>query len=74
VRDILEGGEASGGLVVPRGDTTALALALSRVLDDQAWGRELGKRARCRAEKCFSPEAIGKQLSDFLLSQKVCAT
>jgi starch synthase len=71
VPDILESGEASGGLVVPRGDATALALALGRVLDDQAWGRELGKRARSRAEKYFSPEAIGKQLSDFLLSQRV---
>jgi starch synthase len=74
VPDILEEGEASGGLVVPRGDATALALALGRVLDNEAWGRELGKRARCRAKKCFSPEAIGKQLSDFLLSQKVCAS
>lgn len=70
VPDILEGGEESGGLVVPRGDATALALALGRVLDNEAWGRELGKRARCRAENCFSLEAIGKQLRDFLLSQK----
>ncbi|WP_243713993.1 glycosyltransferase family 4 protein [Nostoc sp. 106C] len=71
VPDILEEGETSGGLVVLRGDATALALALGRVLDDQTWGRELGKRARSRAENYFSPEAIGKQLSDFLLTQKV---
>ncbi len=70
VPDILEGGEASGGLVVPRGDALALALALGRVLDDEAWGRELGKRARCRAQECFSLETIGKQMRDFLLSQK----
>jgi starch synthase len=67
VPDIFEGGEASGGIVVPRGDATALALALGRVLDNEAWGRELGKRARCRAEECFSLEVIGKQLHDFLL-------
>ena len=67
VPDIFEGGEASGGIVVPRGDATALALALGRVLDNEAWGRELGKRARCRAEECFSLEAIGKQLRTFLL-------
>jgi starch synthase len=67
VPDILERGELSGGLVVPREDSTALALALSRVLDDEAWGWELGKRARCRVEEHFSPEAIGKQLRDFLL-------
>jgi glycosyltransferase involved in cell wall biosynthesis len=67
VPDILEGGEDSGGLVVPRGDAVALASALGRVLDNEAWGRELGKRARCRAEECFSLEAIGKQLRTFLL-------
>jgi glycosyltransferase involved in cell wall biosynthesis len=66
--DILEEGEVSGGIIVPRGDATALALALGRVLDDEAWGRELGKRARSRAENCFSPEAIGKQLRNFLYS------
>jgi len=71
VPDILEGGEASGGLVVPREDANALALALGRVLDDEAWGREMGKRARCRAENYFSSEAVGKQLRNFLLRQKV---
>lgn len=71
VPDILEGGEASGGLVVPRGDATALALALGSVLDNEVWGRELGKRARYRVEDCFSLEAIGKQLRDFLLSRSV---
>ena len=68
VSDILEGGEASGGLVVPRGDAKALALALGRVLDNKSWSRQLGKRARCRAEECFSLEAIGKQLHDFLFN------
>jgi glycosyltransferase involved in cell wall biosynthesis len=68
VPDILEGGEASGGLVVPRGDAMALALALGRILDNQAWGRELGKLARCRVVECFSLETIGKKLRDFLFS------
>lgn len=68
VPDILEGGEASGGLVVPRNDTAALALALGRVLDNEVWSRELGKRARCRVETCFSFEAVGKQLRTFLLN------
>lgn len=67
VPDILEEGEVSGGIVVPREDSKALALALGRVLDDEAWGRELGKRARYRVEEYFSPEAVGKQLRDFLL-------
>jgi glycosyltransferase involved in cell wall biosynthesis len=71
VPDILEGGEVSGGLVVPREDAAALALALGRVLDNEAWGRELGKRARHRAQECFSLEAIGRQMRDFLFKQAV---
>ncbi len=67
IAEILEGGEVSGGLVVPREDAKALALALGRVLDDEIWGREMGKRARRRVEEYFSPKAIGKQLRDFLL-------
>lgn len=68
VADIFEGGEASGGLLVPCGDATALALALGSILNNEVWRRELGLRARCRVENCFSLEAIGKQLRDFLLS------
>ena len=70
VPDILEGGEASGGLVVPRGDAVALALALGRILDNKDWGRQLGELARKRAENCFSLEAIGTQLHNFLLKPK----
>jgi len=70
VLDIFQAGEASGGLIVPRNDVQALASALDRVLDDEVWGRELGKLARHRAEECFSLLAIGKQLRNFLLSQK----
>ncbi|BAZ13304.1 putative glycosyl transferase [Calothrix sp. NIES-4071] len=70
VPDILEKGEESGGIVVPRNDVAALALALGRVLDDSSMRHQLGKAARCRAEECFSLEAIGKQLRDFLLTSK----
>jgi glycosyltransferase involved in cell wall biosynthesis len=66
VSDIFEGGEASGGLVVPCGDAGALALALGRVLDDEPWGRELGARARRRVEVSFSLEAVGEQLRAFI--------
>jgi starch synthase len=71
ISDILEKGETSGGLIVPREDVKALALALGRILDDEAWRRELGKRARLRAEECFSFEVIGQQLRDTLLTQKI---
>ena len=68
--DIFEDGEASGGIVVPPENAAELALALGRVLDDQAWGRELGQRARSRVEACFSLEAVGRQLRTFLLNGK----
>ena len=74
VPDILEGGVASGGLVVPRNDACALAMALGRVLDDETWGRELGALARRRAEATFSLEAVGKQLRAFLSSRSPSAS
>jgi starch synthase len=64
--DILDGGEAAGGLVVPRGDVDALAKALGRALDDPAWCHEVGQSARARAHGHFSLEAVGAQLRDFL--------
>jgi glycosyltransferase involved in cell wall biosynthesis len=67
IPDILDGGAASGGLVVPSSNATELASALGRVLDDQDWACELGQRARRRVEACFSLEAVGRQLRAFLL-------
>lgn len=68
VADILEDGEQSGGVVVPRGDAPALARALAGMLDDEARSRRLGERARLRAESCFSLKAVGEQLKAFFLS------
>jgi glycosyltransferase involved in cell wall biosynthesis len=70
IPDILEQGEESGGLVVPRGDPAALAHALGRVLDDPALAQELGRRARRRAESHFSLEVVGRQLKDFIFEGK----
>jgi starch synthase len=69
VPDILPDRELSGGIIVPREDSTALAEGIGSLLDNQAWRHELGKRARDRAEKCFSLEAIGKQLREFILAK-----
>jgi starch synthase len=71
VPDIFEGGEISGGIVVPRGDSGALALALGHILDDASRGRELGVCARRRVETCFSLEAVSKQLHAFLSGRGV---
>ena len=68
IPDILEGGERSGGIIVPRESATQLASAVGRLLDDEAWSRELGMRARRRVEDYFSLEAVGHQLRNFLFS------
>lgn len=70
IPDILEGEEAAGGCVVPRGDAAALASALGPVLDDVAWSRTLGARARRRVERSFTREAVGKQLRAFLTQRR----
>jgi glycosyltransferase involved in cell wall biosynthesis len=66
IPDIFEAGEASGGIIIPRENTAELADALGRLLDDEIWHRELGRRARCRVEAGFSLETVGKQLRSFL--------
>ncbi len=70
VPDILEGGEAGGGLVVPREDPAALAQALGHLLDDPARRRALGAHARRRVGTAFSLEAGGRQLRAFLLPDR----
>lgn len=67
IPDIVKDGEASGGIVVPCGDSVAFASAIGRVLDDKVLRQEWGKRARHRVEEYFSLEVVGKQLRDFLL-------
>ncbi|MGG6293242.1 glycosyltransferase family 4 protein [Leptolyngbya sp. AN02str] len=69
VPDILEQGEHSGGLVVPREDVNALAEALGNVLDNDEWRHELGQRAHQRIEQAFAPYAVGLQLRQFLLGE-----
>ncbi len=71
IPEILEFGEASGGLVVPCENPLALAEALGRFLDNEAWASELGRSARSRAEECFSLEVIGNQLRDFLIDKEI---
>jgi glycosyltransferase involved in cell wall biosynthesis len=66
VAEILAGGEASGGVIVPREDPQALALAVGRFLDDPAWSRAMGQRARLRVTTCFAPGPVGRQLRAFL--------
>lgn len=69
IPELLEGGEESGGIVVPPGDAGALAGALGHVLDDERLRQELGTRARRRVEQRFSLEMVGGQLRDFMASR-----
>ncbi len=71
VPDILEDGEASGGLVVPREDPEALARALGPLLTDPARCRAVGARARRRVETAFSLDAVGRQLRTFFSERGV---
>jgi glycosyltransferase involved in cell wall biosynthesis len=56
VREVVEDGVH--GLVVPRGDATAMALALARVLEDPEAARERAAAARERFERRYTWEAI----------------
>ncbi|MGG6293245.1 glycosyltransferase family 4 protein [Leptolyngbya sp. AN02str] len=69
VPDILEQGEASGGVMVARESVDELAIALGRILDDPVLGIQLGTQARQRIEQSFSPLAIGRQLRSVLLGE-----
>jgi glycosyltransferase involved in cell wall biosynthesis len=69
IADIFEDGETSGGIIVPREDADALARALIRLLDNETLRHTLGERARKRVEACFSLEAVGQQLRDFLCAR-----
>lgn len=71
VADIFEGGESSGGVVVPVGDASALADALLRLCADPALEAAIGARARDRAQQAFSTAAVGRQLRPFLLGQGI---
>jgi len=64
VREAL--GPEPAGVIVPRGDAAALAKALALLLDDEALRRDLGERARRRAESEFSLHVVGDRLRTFM--------
>jgi glycosyltransferase involved in cell wall biosynthesis len=68
ISDILEYGEASGGMIVPYESIDALALKIGQLLDNATRAQVLGQRARERVEQSFSFEVIGQQLKDLLVS------
>jgi glycosyltransferase involved in cell wall biosynthesis len=72
VPDILQGGDASGGVIVQRENAEQLAQELSRLLDQADYRKMLGVRARLRAESCFGFDVVGRQLRDVLVNAAQC--
>jgi glycosyltransferase involved in cell wall biosynthesis len=66
VAEALGDGEEAAGIVVPREDAGALAVALGQLIADDALGRALGALGRRRAEERFSLEVVGVRLRQFL--------
>ncbi|MBP3974937.1 glycosyltransferase family 4 protein [Pseudoxanthomonas spadix] len=64
--DILAGGEAAGGILVPRDDPSALAAAIERLRLDPGLRQRLGQAARRRVEHAFSVQAVARQLTSLL--------
>jgi glycosyltransferase involved in cell wall biosynthesis len=64
VTDLAPRGEADGVVVVPQGDTAALARALGDLLDDPARATALGHAARARVANAFSLDVVGARLAE----------
>ena len=66
ILDVLPRGEQSGGLVVPREDAPALAVALKRLIGSPDKLSQLGARARQEVETHFSLATLGVKLRSFM--------
>lgn len=69
VREILVGGDAPAGVIVPADDPPALARELARLLDNDALRQALGRAARRRAATLDSAH-IGEELRRFLFGSR----
>lgn len=58
-REVVRDGD--NGILVPAGDTRALARALLRLIEDETLRKAMGMRARARAESEFSQELVHEQ-------------
>lgn len=62
VADILKGGEASGGVIVPREQVDALSGAIAYLLTNDSLRHHLAQQSLDRIASCFSLETVGTQL------------
>ncbi|MEA5511021.1 glycosyltransferase family 4 protein [Crocosphaera sp. UHCC 0190] len=72
IADILVRGEASGGRIVPRENSTALGQAIEYLLDNPLLWPKWGQCARQRVKTAFSVEAVGQQLQQFFALSETC--
>lgn len=70
IPDILEDNENSGGIRVPCENSTQLALAIERLLEDRELRQLLGENARQRLETHFSLLSVGQKLRNLLFTKK----
>lgn len=65
--------DGSAGLLVPPGDVDAVAFALERLLGDQRWRRDMGRRARewvaCEADTTVCVRRLERLYADVLLGR-----
>jgi glycosyltransferase involved in cell wall biosynthesis len=67
VPEIVEDGKT--GILVPMGDVTAMAQAMSRVLADPRSAAEMGMRGRQRVQDCFTIDHTARKVEAVYLSQ-----
>lgn len=67
IPEILVGGEAAGGIIVPVGEVESFARALDTLLANEPQSLRLGKFARQQVEERFALSTVGVQLREFLV-------
>jgi starch synthase len=73
VPDIVGRGEAAAGILVPSGNSSALAQAIQKLFDDEELRSELGRRARDRAAAHSLP-TVGHQMRAFFEERGMSST
>jgi glycosyltransferase involved in cell wall biosynthesis len=73
IPDLVPAGKQSGGVLIEAGNVETLVREMKVLLDDPDLALELGRRARHHAEKNFTKEALGRQLRELLLPERISA-
>jgi glycosyltransferase involved in cell wall biosynthesis/GT2 family glycosyltransferase len=53
------------GILIPPGDSSALAAAILKLIDDESLRMEFGRAGRARFEQSFTPQAMGTRTLEF---------